>query len=79
MKFNIKLVDNWQTGYKWFSNWAFIVIVFLASTPLPPEITGLLPTVIQDKLTVIVAVCGLILRFIKQSNPHTADAGQGGG
>lgn len=75
MKFNIKLVDNWQTGYKWFSNWAFILIVFLATTPLPPEITGLLPPVIQGKLTVIVAVCGLILRFVKQTKPQGGDNG----
>lgn len=67
MKLNIKLVDNWQTGYKWFSNWAFLVIVFLATTPLPPELTGILPPVIQDKLTALVAVCGLILRFVSQS------------
>lgn len=67
----IKLVDNWQTGYKWFSNWAFILIVFLATTPLPPEITGLLPPVVQDKMTAIVAVCGLILRFVKQSKGNT--------
>lgn len=71
----IKLVDNWQTGYKWFSNWAFILIVFFATTPLPPEITGLLPPVIQDKLTAIVAVCGLILRFVKQTKPLGGDNG----
>lgn len=67
----IKLVDNWQTGYKWFSSWAFVVIVFLATTPLPPEITGLLPPVVQDQMTAIVAVCGLILRFVKQSKGNT--------
>lgn len=70
------LVDNYKMGYKWFSTWAFMLIVFLATTPLPPEITELLPPVVQDKLTAIVAVCGLILRFVKQSNPN---AGQGGG
>lgn len=68
---NIALVDNWQTGYKWFSSWAFVVIVFLATTPLPPEITDLLPPIIQDRLTTIVAMCGLILRFVKQSKGNT--------
>lgn len=61
-------VDNWQDGWRWFSSWAFVVIVFLATTPLPPEITDLLPPIIQDRLTAIVAVCGLILRFVKQSD-----------
>ncbi|MBE9577865.1 MULTISPECIES: hypothetical protein [Moraxella] len=69
-KKQITMVDNWQTGYKWFSTWAFAIIVFLATVPLPPEIVQLLPPVIQDKLTAIVAVCGLILRFVKQANSH---------
>lgn len=73
---NKLLVDNWKTGYKWFSTWAFMLIVFLATTPLPPEVVDILPPIIQDKLTAIVAVCGLILRFVKQSNPNV---GQGGG
>lgn len=76
MKFNIKLVDNWQTGYKWFSNWAFALIVFLATTDLPPEIINLLPPVIRDKLTAIVAVCGLILRFVKQKPLTLLDGGE---
>lgn len=71
IKITIKLVENWQTGYKWFSNWAFIIIVFLATTPLPPEIVQRLPPVMQDNLTAIVAMCGLILRFVKQTEPLT--------
>lgn len=63
----LQLVKNWQTGWKWFSTWAFAVIVFLATVPLPPEVVALLPTPIQDKLVALVAVCGLILRFVKQS------------
>lgn len=71
MKLAIKLVDNWQTGYKWFSNWAFMLIIFLATTPLPQEVIDILPPIVQDKLTAIVAVCGLILRFVKQSKGNT--------
>lgn len=63
----LQLVKDWQTGWKWFSTWAFAVIVFLATVPLPPEVVALLPTPIQDKLVALVAVCGLILRFVKQS------------
>lgn len=69
-------VDNWQDGWRWFSSWAFVVIVFLATTPLPQEVIDILPPIIQDRLTAIVAVCGLILRFVKQPNPNV---GQGGG
>ena len=65
---HVKLVANWQTGYKWFSTWAFALIVFLATTDLPPEI--------RDKLTAIVAVCGLILRFVKQKPLTLLDGGE---
>lgn len=86
-KMKLKIVDNWRTGYKWFSNWAFIVIMFLATTPLPPEIASLLPQVMQDKLMAIVAVCGLVLRFIKQKDSanglalpsHSTDSSKNGG
>lgn len=70
------LVDNYKMGYKWFSTWAFMLIVFLATTPLPPEILNLLPSEKREYLVAIVAVCGMILRFVKQSSPN---AGQGGG
>lgn len=63
-----QLVTNWRKGWRWFSTWAFMLIVFLATTPLPPELTGMLPPIMQDKLTAVVAVCGLILRFVSQSN-----------
>lgn len=64
----LKLVENWQSGYKWFSSWAFLVIVFLATTPLPSELVALFPITVQNKLTALVAVCGLILRFVKQKD-----------
>ena len=67
MKF--ELVPMWQTGWKWFSNWAFMLIVFLATVPMPPEVVAMLPPVIQKYLIAIVAVCGLILRFVKQKPP----------
>lgn len=66
----LQLVANWRKGWQWFSTWAFMLIVFLATTPLPPELTAMLPPVMQDKLTAVVAVCGLILRFVSQSKPN---------
>lgn len=64
----LKLVDNWKNGYKWFSSWAFVVIIFLATTPLPSEVVALFPITVQDKLTALVAVCGFILRFVRQQD-----------
>lgn len=71
MKF--ELVPMWQTGWKWFSNWAFMLIVFLATVPMPPEVLALLPPIVQKHLIAVVAVCGLILRFVKQKPPATSD------
>ena len=66
-KMKIKLVENWQQGWKWLSNWAFVLVVFLSTTPLPPELLMLLPEENQKHVIAIVAVAGLILRFVSQS------------
>lgn len=63
----IKLVKNWREGWKWLSNWAFVLVIFLATTPLPPEILILVPEENQKHVIAIVALAGLILRFINQS------------
>lgn len=64
------LVTNWRTGWKWFSNWAFVLIVFIATVPIPPEILSILPDEKRNLLTAVVAFFGLILRFINQSKPE---------
>ena len=63
----IKPVKNWKEGWKWLSNWAFVLVIFLATTPLPPEILVLVPEENQKHVIATVAVAGLILRFINQS------------
>lgn len=63
----LHIVENWRSGWRWFSVWAFAVIVFLATTPLPPEVVAILPKPLADNLVTVVAVCGLVLRFINQS------------
>lgn len=65
----LKIVENWRKGWRWFSVWAFALIVFFATTPLPPEVVAILPKPLADNLIVLVAVCGLILRFVQQSDP----------
>ncbi|PKZ68291.1 hypothetical protein CYJ96_09110 [Moraxella osloensis] len=76
MKF--ELVPKWQTGWKWFSNWAFMIIVFLATVPVPPEVIALLLPAVQKHLIAIVAICGLILRFVKQAPPKTFEVEKNG-
>lgn len=63
----IKPVENWKHGWKWLSNWAFVLVVFLATTPLPTELLMLLPEENQKTLIAIVGIAGFILRFIDQS------------
>ena len=67
----IKPVKNWKEGWKWLSSWAFVLVIFLATTPLPPEILVLVPEENQKHVIAIVAVAGLILRFINQSKNRT--------
>lgn len=67
----IKIVENWQQGWKWLSNWAFAMVVFLATNPLPPELLMMLPEKNQNDLIAIVAFAGLILRFVSQSKNRT--------
>jgi hypothetical protein len=71
---NMKLgfwVNNWQTGWKWFSNVAFAGIVAVQAfyDTLPPELVMTLPADTQSKITLGLAVLGLLGRFINQSKP----------
>lgn len=63
----LKLVTNWRKGLRWFSTWAFALIVFIGTTPLPPEMLTLLPGGAKDKVLALIAVCGLVLRFVAQT------------
>lgn len=67
----IEPVKNWKEGWKWLSNWAFVLVVFLATTPLPPELLMLVPEENQKHVIAMVAIAGLILRFIDQSKNRT--------
>lgn len=61
------LVKNWCHWWKWFSTWAFALIIFLATVPVPPEVMAIIPQQYRDKLIIITAIAGFILRFINQS------------
>lgn len=65
------LVDNWRHWWRWFSNWAFLLIVFIATVPIPPEALVYVPDEWKIHVMRAVAITGWILRFIKQSAPPT--------
>ncbi|MEC5497012.1 hypothetical protein P9867_011160 [Acinetobacter baumannii] len=70
MQFGV-LVHNWRTGWKWFSNVAFAGIVAIQTfyDTLPPELIEVLPTDARSKITITLAILGLIGRFINQTKP----------
>lgn len=69
----LKPVENWKQGWRWFSTWSFALIVFFATTPLPPEVVSLLPAAWQKHVIALVALCGLVLRFIQQGKVQCKD------
>lgn len=69
MKFNkLKLVEGWRDGWQWISTWMLSVIIFLTTVPLPPELLIMLPDEIRIKVVGVLALVGLIMRFVKQPN-----------
>lgn len=62
------LVKNWRQAWKWFSTWSFMLIVLLATVPIPPEILNIMPERCREYVVAMVAVCGMLLRLINQSN-----------
>lgn len=61
------LVNNWRQGWRWFSNLALGAIVAINTTPLPPEVLAVLPPDTQSKVTIGLAVLGIVGRFINQA------------
>lgn len=61
------LVDDWKQGWKWFSTYAFLIIAYVAQFGVPQEIIDVVPLEHRGKIITVVALCGLIFRFVKQS------------
>lgn len=61
------LVDDWKYGWKWFSTYAFLIIAYVAQFGVPQEIVDVVPLEHRGKIITVVALCGLIFRFVKQS------------
>lgn len=70
------IVSNWQSGWKWFSNIAFALIVAVQAfyDTLPPELIATLPADTQSSITATLAILGLLGRFINQSKPKPLPA-----
>ena len=61
------IVANWRDSWKWISNWCFGLIVFFATTPIPPEVLAVLPENVRIYLIAFTAFCGFVGRYINQS------------
>lgn len=61
------LVHNWRASWKWISNWCFGLIVFFATTPIPPELLAILPDNIRFYMIAWIAFCGFVGRYLNQS------------
>lgn len=61
------IVENWRDSWKWISNWCFGLIVFFATTPIPPEVLAVLPDNVRYYVIAFTAFCGFMGRYINQS------------
>ncbi|WP_151777315.1 DUF7940 domain-containing protein [Acinetobacter brisouii] len=61
------LVHNWRSGWKWISNWAFILIGYISVYGVPNEVLMFVPEASQAKVTGLLALIGLVFRFINQT------------
>ncbi len=66
----MKLIDNWREALKAYSTWALGAVVAIPAIWLqvPDELKALIPAQGMAKITVLVAVAGLIGRFVDQKH-----------
>lgn len=66
----MKLIDNWRSTLKAYSTWALGAVVTIPTVWLqvPDELKALIPAQGMAKITVLVAVAGLIGRFVDQGH-----------
>ncbi len=63
-----RLIDNWRETLRAYSTWALGAVVAIPAIWLqvPEELKALIPAQGMAKITVLVAVVGLIGRFVDQ-------------
>lgn len=64
---NSTFVHNWRDSWKWISTWCFALIAFFAAVDIPPEALAVLPDNIRSYVITFTAFCGLLGRYLKQS------------
>ncbi len=66
----MKLIDNWGETLRAYSTWALGAVVAIPTLwlQIPEELKALIPAQGMAKITVVVAVAGLIGRFIDQGH-----------
>lgn len=67
----MKLVENWKDAWKWFSVHCLVLVALIPTVwlELPPEAKEAIPASWMSTITLVVGICGIIGRFIKQSPP----------
>ena len=67
----MKLIHNWRATLHAYSTWALGAVVAIPALWLqvPDELKALIPAQGMAKITVLVAVAGLIGRFVDQGHP----------
>lgn len=64
------VVENWRDSWKWISQWCFGLIIFFTTVEIPPEILAILPDQLRSYLIALIALCGVVGRYINQSKPR---------
>lgn len=66
----MKLINNWRETLRAYSTWALGAVVAIPTIWLqvPDELKALIPAQGMAKITVLVAVAGLIGRFVDQGH-----------
>lgn len=61
------IIHNWKSGWKWISNWMFVLIAYIAVNGVPSEIMAIIPIKHQGSIIAFCAVIGIFFRFYNQS------------
>lgn len=61
------IVQNWQRGWLWLSNWVFALIAWVAIYGIPPEMVALIPEASRETVIPALSALGMFCRFIDQN------------
>ncbi|MFT4075850.1 MAG: hypothetical protein QM647_09995 [Asticcacaulis sp.] len=69
----MKLIDNWRSALRAYSTWALGAVAAIPALWLqvPDEVKALIPAQDMAKITAVIAVAGLVGRFVDQGTGTT--------